>query len=480
MISVSNIGASAIKDVGLNIAGFSADVPLFLSILSACLQMNVRQEIIATGHIASLAGDIVPVLGIPAKIDAAIASGDIAEVLLPDIEKDLSATLLMPRDDLSEATTPLYMQKWQIKLTFVKDIHDVMKSSFTGEALTMSSLAQGFFDASAEITGEDNPLSRCVMFLLDSNTQRFWETTRDLLFDHNAEKAKYVIKSFIDYYLARKRYPQNFGTQLYRLAMSLPILVRKTDGMFPLLSIEQCIALSQHATQMDHADVQVLFRLTSSEDFFKASYASNLDPQDQPSSANQQEELMGKILIELSDGNLSRRIGLPLDEARASYPMNTVVVKDAAEFNQVITGFFVHMIRYTNPPEGDVSWEAAASESIDRVENSFRHVGGYTAALAEAKTGAKGGLRYVFDVMTENEKSVKIGKYVTMILKEAIDSLDWEAKVKLSAHIKNRYGRYLSDLLRIMEPEQLAHHLEESIRLLAEGGKGLDRWLRTH
>ena len=67
-----------------------------------------------------------------------------------------------------------------------------------------------------------------------------------------------------------------------------------------------------------------------------------------------------------------------------------------------------------------------------------------------------------------------------MIIKEAIDSVDWDAKVKLSVHIKNQYGRYLPDSLRIMEPEQLAHRLEEVIRLLAEGEKSIDHWLRKY
>jgi hypothetical protein len=107
-------------------------------------------------------------------------------------------------------------------------------------------------------------------------------------------------------------------------------------------------------------------------------------------------------------------------------------------------------------------------------------MGGYNAALAEAKTGTKGGLRHIFDVMTESEKSVKMEKYKSMVLKEAIDSLDWEAKVKLSVYIKNQYGRYMPDSFRIMEPEQLTHRLEETIRLLTEGEKDMDRWIRKH
>jgi hypothetical protein len=478
VISISNVGASATKGVGLNIAGFSADVPLFLSMLSASMQASLRQNLIATGHIASLAGDIVPVLGIPAKIEAAIASGDIAEFLFPDIENDISATRLMPRADFIEAKKSFYDHKGQIKLTVIEDIHDALKSFFTEEAIVMSALVQGFFDTKPDIKGDDNPLSRSIAFLLADNERRFWETTKDHLFRHEAEKAKSAIQFFIDYHLERKRYPRNFGEQLYRLAMSLPLLVRRLDGLFPLLPVDQCIALSHYAAPTDHVDVQMLYKLTAPDEFTKMVDATSSEIKDPTSGEDREGELLRKILFELSNANLTRKIGLSLDEARACYPMRAVTVKDASEFNQAITSFYIHMMRHTQSPEGHVSWEAATSEAIDRVEDSFRRGGGYNTALAEAKTGTKGGLRHVFDVMIESEKSVKIGKYMTMVLKEAIDSLDWEAKVKLSVYMKNQYGRYMPDSFRIMEPEQLAHRLEESIRLLTEGEKDIDRWLR--
>jgi hypothetical protein len=478
VISISNVGASATKGVGLNIAGFSADVPLFLSMLSASMQASLRRDLIATGHIASLAGDIVPVLGIPAKVEAAIASGDISEFLFPDIENDLSATRLMPRADFIEAKKAFYDHKGQIKLTAIEDIHDALKSFFTEEAIVMSALVQGFFDTKPDIKGDDNPLSRSIVFLLADNERRFWETTKDHLFRHEAEKAKAVIQFFIDYHLERKRYPRNFGEQLHRLAMSLPPLVRRLDGLFPLLPVDQCIALSHYAAQTDHVDVQLLYKLTAPDEFTKMVDATSSEIKDPTSGDDREGELLRKILFELSNANLTRKIGLSLDEARACYPMRAVTVKDASEFNQAITSFYIHLMRHTQSPEGHVSWEAATSEAIDRVEDSFRRGGGYNTALAEAKTGTKGGLRHVFDVMIESEKSVKIGKYMTMVLKEAIDSLDWEAKVKLSVYIKNQYGRYMPDSFRIMEPEQLAHRLEESIRLLTEGEKDIDRWLR--
>ena len=480
VISISNVGVSATKGVGLNIAGFSADVPLFLSMLSASMQASLRQDLVATGHIASLAGNIVPVLGIPAKIDAAIASGDLAEFLFPDIENDLSATLLMPRDDFIEAKKSFYNHKGQIKLTVIEDIHDTLKSFFTEESIVMSALVQGFFDTKPDIKGDNNPLSRSIAFLLADNERRFWDTTKVHLFRNEAEKAKSVIKSFIDYHIEKKSYPRGFGEQLYRLAMSLPPLVRRLDGLFPFLPVDQCIALSHHAVPTDHADVQMLFKLTSPDEFIKMMADTSSEIKEPTSGEDREGQIERKILFELSDVNLARKLGLPLDEARACYPMSAVTVKDASEFNQLITSFYIHMMRHTQSPEGHVSWEAASSEAIDRVEDSFRRMGGYNTALAEAKTGTRGGLRHVFDVMTESEKSVKIGKYMAMVIREAIDLLDWEVKVKLSVYIKNQYGRYLPDSFTIIEPEQLAHRLEEAIRLLTEGEKDIDRWLRKH
>jgi len=481
VISISNVGAAATKNVGLNIAGFSADVPLFLSMLSASMQASLRQDIIATGHIASLAGDIVPVLGISAKIEAAIASGDIVEFLFPDIENDLSATLLMPRDDFIEAKKSFYDHKGQIKLTVIKDIHDALKSFFTEESIVMSALVQGFFDLKPDIKGDDNPVSRSIAFLLEDNEKRFWETTKDHLFCHEAEKAKSAIKLFIDYHLGRKQYPRNFGEQLYRLAMSLPLLVRRLDGLFPLLTVDQCISLSHHAEPTDHTDVQMLFKLTSPEEFIKMMDTTSSEIKEPASGDDRAGQILEKIFFELGDVNLMKKVGLPLDEARVSYPMSAVTVKDAPEFNQAITSFYIHMMRHTQSPEGHVSWEAAASEAIDRIEDSFRNMGGYNTALAEAKTGIKGGLRYIFDVMTDSEKSVMMGKYTNMVIKEAIDSLDWEeSKVGLARYLQKEYGRYLPESFRVMPPEQLAHHLEKAIRFLKDGEKDINSLFRKH
>ena len=87
-VSIVNIGAAASSGVGMEIQGFSADIPVFLSLLSSSLQVPLRADIASTGHIGSLDGDIVPVRGIPAKLEAALQSPGIKGLVIPELEKD--------------------------------------------------------------------------------------------------------------------------------------------------------------------------------------------------------------------------------------------------------------------------------------------------------------------------------------------------------------------------------------------------------
>lgn len=479
ILSISNISASATREVGLLITGYSADLSFFLALLSAGLQAAIRQDLMATGHIGSLAGDVVPVLGVAAKIEAAIASGDVTEFLFPDLEKDPSAELLAPRDEYDRERQSLHHLKGRMQLTAIRDVQGAVEAFFPEEAIVRSALAQGYFDLKSGPGENHAPVDRIISFLTRDHEKHFWEAVKDHLFRLEAAKARSLLKAFVNYHLGQGSYPKNFGEGLYRLVLSLPLLNRRLDGLFPLLPVDLCIALSQNTTERDHSDVRMLFKLTSPDELAGKEGAVIQEGRDQEEGSSQGWTLR-KILFELGETNLTRRIGLPLDEARAGYPMNAVTVKDGPEFNEAVTRFFLHLMRHTQSPDGHVSREAAAAEAIDLVEQAFSDTGGYSAALAEAQSGTRGGLRHVFDRMTDCVKRVTAGKYSTMVLKEAVDPLDWEAKLGLARHIHDHYGRYLPESFRGMPSGQLATHLEEGIRLLSEAERSLERWIRKH
>ena len=95
-VSVVNLGATASAGIGVEISGFSADLPVLLALLSTSLGAALKQDVIATGHVASLDGDLAPVHGISAKLEAVLSSPGISAFVLPELERDRSSQVLTP------------------------------------------------------------------------------------------------------------------------------------------------------------------------------------------------------------------------------------------------------------------------------------------------------------------------------------------------------------------------------------------------
>ena len=95
-ISLVNLGATAIADIGLKTSGFSADVPAFLALLSAGLSIPLPQDMVTTVHVASTDGDIASVRAIPAKLAATQADPTIRRFVYPATAGDGSLPALSP------------------------------------------------------------------------------------------------------------------------------------------------------------------------------------------------------------------------------------------------------------------------------------------------------------------------------------------------------------------------------------------------
>ncbi len=464
-ISVVNLGATASAGKGIEISGFSADLPVLLALLSSSLQVGLRQDVVSTGHVASLDGDIAPVRGISAKIDAILASSNITAFVLPDLEKDRSLEVLTPVE-YEAAKESLLCHKTDIKIHIIGGVHDAIRIFMTDESIVLGSLRVGFFDTKIAVTDSEGPVSRSVVLLAKGNEERFWDVLEHSLLNHSTVKARLLLQTYVDYHMRSQRYPENFGEQLFRLVISLPPSTRRLDDLFPLLSMDSCINLSQHAKKGDHDDVRQLYKAAFGEGFGKPPSPS--DETANSSESNRENDLIEKILAELSEENLTEKIGKRLDEARGSYIMDTVTVKNSFEFNDAITAFYAHMFRHTSSPGGHAKKDALSANAIKLVEKAFKKKGGYKAALSEGKDGTNGGMRLVFDVMTEYLKQEEKGKYITMVFKVTIDPFDWDAKVRFMEAFMERIGPELPADLRDLPAKKLADNWETIIRHYAE------------
>jgi hypothetical protein len=465
-VSIVNIGAAAFSGLGIEIGGFSADLPVFLALLSSSIQVPLRADIASTGHIGSLDGDIVAVRGIPAKLDAALQSPGIRGFAIPELEKDTSLKLLTPLE-YHAAVDSLLAHKGKIKIYPIKDIHDALKIFMTDESIVTGGLKAGFFDRNPVTATPESPVNKASFFLSAGNEKRFWETLEVFLLNRDIEKAKLLLRAYAGYFIQNGRYPENFGEALFRLVLSLPPLTRRLEDLFPLLPTELCIKLSQHAgSAADQDDVRQVYKAAFGEGLKSPSRSGEASTSNIMSSG--EEEILERILSEISEESLTEKFGIPLDSARLCYLPESVTVKDGFEFNEAITAFYAHMFRHTGSPTGQMKKDAVSSEAFDLVENAFERKGGYKSALSEGMHAVNGGMRLVFDAMTESLKLKRKEDYINMVLKTTMDALDWDSKVRLMKVFMKRIGAELPADLRDLPPDRLEPHWEEIIRYFAE------------
>jgi len=93
-----DLNATSAKDLPISVSGHSADLPVLLAMISAALDIPIPQDVVATGALASVDGDIVLVSGLPEKLETAVADRSIRLLLYPDLDGDASLKMLAPSE----------------------------------------------------------------------------------------------------------------------------------------------------------------------------------------------------------------------------------------------------------------------------------------------------------------------------------------------------------------------------------------------
>lgn len=466
-ISITNLGASSAKGIGLEVTGYSAELPIFLAMLSASLQIPLSQDRVSTGHLASTKGDIAPVSGIAEKVNACIEEGSIRRFIYPDFVKNQSMNVMTPKES-KEARQALDMSRGLIEFRPVKDISQTIEYMFTSEDLVLASLKSGYYDSQETDIISDSPIDRTCSYLLNDNETRFWNSLEKDLMSGEIDKAKLLLELFVQHHIFHKQYPTAFGTRLHHLLLSVPPATKRKKNLSPLIRMKSCIQLSQYSNQRDYPDVLRLFD-SAQNDFRKTGFtAEQVDGKKEVSPQEEPDNLLTYFLKELSARNIADQVLIPIDNARASYNMDKVTVENHAEFNEAIVSFYIHLLRHLNQVEGLVKEESFAPEALDLLNRTFATKGGISAAYAEGLNATQGGMKYILDLMTERLKLEEKEKYIRMVFKGIMDPLDFERKVSLMEAFMKKLGNDLPDEIRKKPPEQYATDHEEIIRAYSE------------
>lgn len=460
-ISAVNIGAASVNDIGLNISGFSADVPMLLAILSAVLQIPVSDSLVSTGHIASPDGHITMVKNIPAKLNAAVKADSIDTFIYPPIDQDSSLNNLTPaeKNRISDAVATA---KGNIRTVEVSDINELVREVFTEEQMALASLRHGFYNESGVPSTRETPSTKAVEYFTKNNEKRFFEALEHKLLAGRGDDARKFLLSYGRFYIHRKIYPERIGNELHKLVHALPPETRRLKLDFPLLPMSECIQLSQFAKESDHDDVFLLFKATFGEKTQQFKIADK--GLDIVSANDQNNGKLQLILSQIDAKALTRLISLPIDSARAVYIMDSVILDSFDRFNDTLSSFYLHLLRHTRTVSDPVDSNIVGAEAFALAERAFLKKGGLQAAFTEARTATDGGLRLVFDTITDQFKREQHEKHIDHILKLTMDPLDWEGKVALMRDILKYLTPYLPKDIVSQPPERFAAHYETLIK----------------
>jgi len=460
-ISVANIEASSINEIGLNISGNSLDVPVLAAMLSAAFEIPIDNEIAFTGHIASLHGDIRMVAALPAKLKAVEDSDLITSFVHPVLDQDGSLDSLSPTEKQRIAGA-IAMAKRTIHLIPVKDLTDLIRAIFSDEQIALVSLKKGFYETYDNGTYTDSPIGKAAELLRLNNTVRFWKALEQRLMRGRNKEAKNLLCAMVDFHLQQERYPKKLGNRLLQLIQSLPPETRRLKVDFPLFSMAKCIKITQFAEEVDHEDVKFLFRATSGE----ISGQSEKVPEKKTSRDPVDEDARDKLSLILSEMDVDALAPMSqdIDLARATYLLDSVTVESNNGLVDTITSFYIHMIRHTRKLSEQIDLVTAGAEALALLERAFSGSGGFNTALSESKTAVNGGLRVILDKMTEQFKMEQQEKHINHVLKSVMDPLDWESKVSLMRALLKRLQNYLPSDIVSEPPDRFAGKWEAVVK----------------
>jgi hypothetical protein len=453
-VSVVNLSAASLHDIGSTINGFSGDCSVFESILSATLQMEIPPSIVSTGHIASPAGEIRMVKGLPAKLKAARNSESIETFIYPDPDGDTSMEVLSPTE-WEHVEDALLQAKQELRLVPVRGVDELLRAVFSDEEVVMASLKNGYYHGChSKSQRGTTAVIRAFEYLTSNNEDRFWIVLERQLLTGREVEARELVHALVSYYIDRNSYPKNIGSRLYWLLASLPPETRRFKVALPLLPVSECIQLSQFAKDTDYEDVSLLFKPASEMPSPPLRVGSK-----ESEKSDSESRLLELILSEIDPDRLKTLVSLPIDSACAAYPVKSVTMDSYDNFLHSIAALYIHIMRHYRKISEPVDMQAAEKEALQLLEDAFSKEGGLDAAWAEAKHATTGGMRFIFDSMTRQLIEQEKERHINYVLKSTLDPLDKKAQKSLIVALLEHMKPFLPpDLLSQPAEKFLGRH----------------------
>ena len=474
VINGTNLSAASTMGVGVDISGFSADLPLALAMLSARLQFELPSDTVFTGHIASPRGEVRQVRQIPAKLAAAMLDPTVDRFVCPALDADSSLQNLAV-SDANEIRRAIDASHDRIRIHGIRDIAEALSVILEEADLVHAALRAGHFGKRFKKVASESPTTSASRHIGRGMRRRFFALIERSFQTGDTAEAKDLLHEFVSLHITRNRYPSGFGSRLYRLLQALPPHVRRRI-IHPIISVDLCAGLSTLIGKADEHDLLELY----------CTMVRGLHPGEALPEAVQEirtrvpngPNLFRIVISEIAPDNLTRTIGLPIDAARGCFTVASPIVHDHQELLDLTTVFYRHVLCHTGRSNGTGTRADIAPESLALLERTFARHGGLAEARAQAMTGIHGGMINVLNMITDQYKLERQNEYANHVLALAIDPADWPARVNFIKQLLAAYPGIIPPELSNEPVERFARGYGDIARALVNSMSEVKQVLR--
>ena len=178
---------------------------------------------------------------------------------------------------------------------------------------------------------------------------------------------------------------------------------------------------------------------------------------------------LDSLLATTDEMAIARNIGIPHDEARMRYSLNSNTVGSFGEFADTIAHYYDYHVGKCVIHGGYLSRAEAAGRAKEILEHEYRRQGGdIVTAYNDAHDGTNGGLRVVLDKIAEHLKAESVERYLRDSFDRYVEPNSWGQKVDIMRQFIAQCGHHLSSSLRVDQPERYAHNYQELIKSYVE------------
>lgn len=174
---------------------------------------------------------------------------------------------------------------------------------------------------------------------------------------------------------------------------------------------------------------------------------------------------INRLLTELDERYIAKKIGIKHDEARLAYRLSSNTVRDFDEFSRIIADYCNWHFSKCVSRGGRLSVGEAASRAKELLEKGYRRRNGdIVMAYNDAHDGTNGGMRAVLDIIAEGLKLEAIEHHIRDAFDRYVAPNSWQQKVNIIRQFIAHCGPFLAPSIRSGQPERYAQSYNELIR----------------